>query len=162
MERLIVGLSYQGLIQKCLKKVKYKNAWEVLSHIYSLATISNFENCVVVPVPMWNRKERERGFNQAAMIAEMIWMNNCSNSKLIYALERVRNTKPMFGLNRKARIENIKDAFGINHKYLKSEDLKNSIILVDDVWTTGSTMRECANVLKENGAKSVWGITLAR
>ena len=111
---------------------------------------------------MWGQKERERGFNQAEMIGKLVareW-----GLKYIPMLSRVRATPPMYGLNRRQRKENVEGAFKINSPITNSQMCTNwgTVILVDDVWTTGATMRECARVLKRVGVKEVWGLTLAR
>lgn len=162
MDRLIVGLRYKGLIQKCLKKIKYKNAWEMLANIFDLVLLPNFHNCLIVPVPMWGPKELERGFNQATIIAELLNSRKCNNSELAGVLERNRNTKPMYGLKKTERQQNIKLAFEIGKGVPLNILTDRKVLLVDDVWTTGATMGECAKILKRNGAKSVWGLVLAR
>lgn len=155
MERLLVGLPYRGMVQNCLKKVKYKSAWDVIEFLFRLQTIDlGFQDFVITSVPMWREKEQNRGFNQAKMLAQLIGNN-------VELLERTRGTKPMFGLTKIQRKENINGAFKINTKIIK-EPKNQKIILVDDVWTTGATMRECAKVLKLNGVEEVWGIALAR
>jgi len=160
MERLIVGLPYRGMVQQCLKQVKYKSAWEILDFLFRLQTIdARLQNFVITSVPMFAQKARERGFDQAEIIAKLLAKDLQGDS--LKVLERTRETKPMFGLTRKARAENIKDAFRVLHHYTITP-LPKKIILVDDVWTTGSTMRECARVLKRAGAKEVWGVALAR
>lgn len=135
MERLLVGLPYRGLVQQCLKKVKYKSSWEVVDFLFGLG---NFEKCegIVVPVPMYAKKERERGFNQAERIARSL-------DSPVQLLARVRATKPMFGLDRKKRQENIRGAFAISKQLAANGLRQKRVILVDDVWTTGATMREC-------------------
>ena len=165
MERLLVGLPYRGLVQDCLKKVKYKSAWEMVGFLYGLsARISSdlrslHPGFVITSVPMWRQKERERGFNQAEIIAQLLAKDLQGES--LKVLERTRETKPMFGLPRKARQKNIEGAFRVLHHYTITP-LPKKIILVDDVWTTGSTMRESARVLKRGGVREVWGVTLAR
>ena len=156
MERLLVGLPYKGVVQECLKKVKYKSAYDIIQFLYKLCDFGQFDNSVITSVPMWNQKERERGFNQAKILSELM-------GDQVDLLERIRETKPMFGLNKEQRISNIEGAFKINSKSQmgKFSNLER-VILVDDVWTTGATMRECARILKIHGAKEVWGVTLAR
>lgn len=149
MERLIVGLPYKGVVQQCLKKVKYKSAWEIIGFLYNLGKYSEYEG-IVTSVPMWKGKEQIRGFNQAKILAELVGQN-------IDLIERTRETKPMFGLSRKVRGQNILNAFRIINNQIPKK-----VILVDDVWTTGATMRECSKILKLAGAKEVWGLALAR
>jgi len=163
IDRLVVGLPYKGTVQQCLKKVKYKSSWDIIKFLYKLCEFPKIDNVTVAAVPMWKQKERERGYNQAEMIAEMYARGLSGVARKVEMLERVRETRPMFGLKKNDRKENVEGAFRINHK---SQILKFSngerVILVDDVWTTGATMRECTKVLKKAGVKEVWGLTLAR
>ena len=101
---------------------------------------------------------KHRGFNQSEDLA-----NNLSASFKIpvlrNALIKVKNTAPQAELDKEERGKNIINAFACDN----SEVVKGKkILLVDDVYTTGSTMEECSRVLKENGAKSIWGIVVAR
>lgn len=109
----------------------------------------------VTAVPMWKNKIRERGFNQAEMIGKLIATHYKVPSFVM--IERIKNTKPMYGLCKDERYKNIKNAF----KYV-GKQIPDKIILVDDVWTTGATMRECTLALKQAGVREVWGVALAR
>jgi len=115
----------------------------------------NMPEMIVSAVPMWSRKLSERGFNQAEIISDKV----AKQSKLTHLvlLDRVRETRPMFGLSKIERKTNISNAF----RYIENNSI-HKVLLVDDVWTTGSTMRECAKTLKLNGVTEVWGLTLAR
>jgi ComF family protein len=137
-----------------LKKVKYKSSWEILKFLYDLGEYPQIQG-VVTNIPMWRQKEQRRGFNQAKILANLIGTD-------VDLLERVRETKPQFGLNKEQRKSNIEGAFRIIHKHSNAQMHKSLVILVDDVWTTGATMRECAMVLKQSGVKEIWGIALAR
>ncbi|MBP9670602.1 ComF family protein [Candidatus Woesebacteria bacterium] len=148
------------MVQQCLKKVKYKSAWEIISFLYDLSNFGELKEFVVTSVPMWEQKERSRGFNQAEIVAELVAKNYKVRNLVI--LERIKETKPMFGLKKKDRRENIERAFEINPKSQILQFSNQGVILVDDVWTTGATMRECARVLKEAGIREVWGVALAR
>ncbi len=113
---------------------------------------------LIAPVPLHPRRFAERGFNQAELIAQDVGKSSGIpvSSDL---LKRVRYTRIQARLNKDERIKNIKDAFKIN----KDIDIKNkNILLVDDVFTTGSTLQECAKVLKQAGASSVRGFSVAR
>ncbi|MFH2085921.1 MAG: hypothetical protein ABII21_04015 [bacterium] len=166
MERLLVGLPYRGVVQQCLKKVKYQSQWDRINFLFKLWEKKikdqmlgvRFQGDVVTSVPMWREKEGERGFNQAKIIGELLaeeygW-------DYIDILERVRETMPMYGLKKTQRRENVGGAFRVQNQCDNS--IVSRIILVDDVWTTGSTMQECTRVLKESGAMEVWGAILAR
>jgi len=165
MERLIVGLPYKGVVQQCLKKVKYKSAWEIISFLFEIWR----ENCgdtvtsdtLIMCVPMWREKERLRGFNQADLVADCLVASLSGVSRKVDLLERVRETRPMFGLKKKERQENIQNAFRLVAQYKTIITLKR-VVLIDDVWTTGATMRECTKILKQTGVSEVWGVALAR
>ena len=162
MERLIVGLPYRGLVQDCLKKVKYKSSWEIIDFLFKLCNF-DLNSGIVTHVPMFTKKARERGFDQAEMIAMLLAKDLRGSSSQVSSqvLERMRETRPMFGLKKDERKKNVEGAFKLlNHYTIKT--LNQRMILVDDVWTTGSTMRECARVLKRAGVKEAWGVALAR
>jgi len=112
---------------------------------------------VVIPVPLHSKRQKWRGFNQSALLGQIL----SKNLGLGYqeALKRIKYTKPQVGLKGWDRKVNIKNAFVLNSTFLNH---KSSILLIDDVWTTGSTLKECCYVLKKGGAKKVWAITLAR
>ncbi len=112
----------------------------------------------VVPVPLHPRKARERGFDQSALLAA--GLSRAAGIPLNRkSLARVRYTSTQTRLSRKARRENIRGAFLVT-----GEDRVRgaSILLVDDVYTTGATVNECAGVLREAGARRVDVLTLAR
>ena len=111
----------------------------------------------IVPVPLHPARERERGFNQAALLAELL--SKRTGVPLQNALLRVRYTTTQTAYDRQERMENLKDAFCLR----KNADVRDSrMLLVDDVLTTGSTLSECARVLKDGGALSIHAATVAR
>lgn len=117
--------------------------------------------CLVVPVPLYSGKRRERGFNQAEMIASRAIKEFLhKNLELVTdVLERTRPTASQIGLTRRQRVENLRGAFRVKHlSRVKDRD----VLLVDDVMTTGTTASECARVLRKAGAKSVLVATAAR
>jgi competence protein ComFC len=148
------------MVQSCLKKVKYKNAWEVMGFLYSLSSFGEVGECVLTSVPMWRQKERLRGFNQAEIFTQLIAKDYKVRNLVL--LQRIRETKPMFGLKKDDRLANISGAFETNPQSHILQFSNQRVILVDDVWTTGATMRECARVLKRAGVGEVWGLTLAK
>lgn len=114
---------------------------------------------VLVPVPLHPRRLLERGFNQSEIICNVIssFNNSKINSKLI---KKIKYNHHQVGLDASTRHLNIVDSFKLDHNFL--EDYNKQIIIVDDVYTTGSTLEECARILKENGYKNVWGLVLIR
>jgi ComF family protein len=112
---------------------------------------------VIVPVPLHPTRQRERGFNQASLLAELLSAEISVPSKLL--LERTRYTTTQTALDRAERMENLHNAFRLR-KTANVRDLH--VLLIDDVLTTGSTLSECARVLKRAGAISVHAATAAR
>jgi len=122
----------------------------------SLTTTAPLEGTYLVPLPMHPKKQRERGFNQAEVLAKAV--GERLGIPVVNALERVLDTPPQSGLHLRQRVENIQGAFGV----AKSENPQDKhYIVVDDIYTTGASLNECARVLKEAGASSVCGLTLS-
>ncbi len=124
------------------------------------------KNFVVVPIPLHHRKEKERGFNQSKLLAEHIARH--FNLKLLDILKRTKNTKPQAQCkNSEERLENIKDCFVIAEsltldKRVRDEIKVKNILLVDDVFTSGATMNEAVKILKQNGARRIIVLVLAK
>lgn len=115
---------------------------------------------VIVPVPLHRWRLLRRRYNQAALIGRVIAKDR-GMSFLPDALKRTRATPSQGHLNAKERHSNVKRAFGIHPA--RAAALKDKrVILIDDVYTTGSTVRECAKTLLAGGAKDVMVLTLAR
>jgi ComF family protein len=157
----------ESLIGQLLRQFKYYYAedideiWKkVLYHgmgdFFALTEMFDLFEYTVVPVPLHRRRFCERGFNQAEIIAN-IFSTTAGGLSVSKNLKRIKNTEQQAKLNWLARKENMHEAFvwtgEMNYK---------KIFLVDDVFTTGATMQECAQVLKTAGAEKVTGITLAR
>lgn len=112
---------------------------------------------MVLPVPLYKKRLRERGFNQSALLGKYV-AKRLEVPLNLSSLVRNRDTRPQVGLSAKERKKNIKNAFEVNGK----EVIKGRrIILIDDVFTTGATARECSRVLKNAGAQEVFVITLS-
>ena len=122
-------------------------------------SVENLEFDLILPVPMNKTKKNKRGYNQAELLCKGI-SRICHIPYCKDVLIREKETEVMNKLGRNARRENMKDAFGIatgKSKVLTSK----KILLVDDIFTTGSTADECAKTLIENGAANVHVITFA-
>lgn len=115
-------------------------------------------NSVLIPVPLDIKKLKSRGYNQSEELAKEL-SKTLSVPVFTNVLIKTKNTKPQMELNKQQREENLNNVFKIKNA---PAVLKRKVFLIDDVYTTGSTMQECANVLRQNGAKEVWGITIAR
>lgn len=120
------------------------------------------EGVVVVPVPLHRTKLRQRGFNQAEMIARAAMKNIPARDRLHLfpgVLERTRETASQIGLTSHQRRENLRGAFRAAQRELVQG---REVLVVDDVFTTGATVSECARVLRRAGATKVWVATVAR
>ncbi len=112
----------------------------------------------VIPVPLHRRREKRRGFNQSAVLARRIAKLRNINF-LPGHLIKVRNAPAQTSLEKTDREENVRDAYRVR----RSARLSGiTVLLVDDVYTTGSTIRECSRVLVRAGVKEVRAVTVAR
>ncbi len=114
---------------------------------------------LIIPVPLHPERERERGFNQAAVLGRSL--SRLSNLPFDEhsVMRRVHTALHRAGMDARARRDSVADAFAIRHP---EEIVGQSILLVDDVFTTGATASACAAALKEAGASAVFVLTLAR
>jgi ComF family protein len=113
---------------------------------------------LIIPVPLHHSRLRERGFNQAILMGELLarrWRIPLHRA----TLRRVRATVPQVGLTSAQRRENIRGAFAVPSP---AEVTGRRVLLLDDVFTTGSTITECALVLRKAGAAAVYATTVAR
>jgi len=166
LDKILSAASFDNkILKEAIHKFKYGYIKDlsqplailILTHLQNIEIELN-KSFVIIPVPMTDKKKRRRGFNQSEEIAKII-SDSTGIPLFTDVLIKTRNTLPQMELKRKERIENIKNCFQIK----KEELIKNRIILlIDDVYTTGSTMEECAKTLKGFGAKEVWGLTAAR
>lgn len=120
--------------------------------------LSGHEFDGVVAVPLHPRRERKRGFNQSELLGRALARE--LEVPFLPLLRRIRATPPQVGLSAKERGQNVQGAFALSPR--ETEPVNQRILLVDDVYTTGSTLRECAAVLLRAGAPSVCALTLAR
>jgi len=118
----------------------------------------NASTAILVPVPLHRKRYLARGFNQSALLAEQI--SEYYKIPKLDLLERTINTKSQVDLKRGERQQNVKDAFIYSAK--NNLDKNKKIILIDDVVTTGSTLTECARVLKQEGFNEIYGLVLAQ
>lgn len=149
---------YEGVLKKAISLLKFygiKRLSKPLSDIILHIEIPRVD--AVIPVPLHEKRLRQREFNQSALLAKNI-AKNLGIEVLVNCLVKVRDTMPQVGLRSQDRRKNIKHAFDI-----KQEELVKgkNVILIDDVVTTGATVRECSRVLKKAGAENIYVITLA-
>jgi ComF family protein len=117
-----------------------------------------------IPVPLHWRRERERGFNQAADLARALIASGraiARSPRLLHALRRVRHTTVQAELPAARRHRNVRDAFELSGRFRDELD-GSCVLIVDDVSTTGATMEACARVLRKAGVREIRAITAAR
>ena len=164
-ERLLTKkLIYQFKYKPYLKDLAKTLASILVEHFIKTEKNTNeiWNNGVLIPVPIYKDKLKIRGYNQSEELAKEL-------SKVLQipvisdALVKIKHTESQMELNKEEREKNLLAAFTINKNRATSDVAQFSrIFLVDDVYTTGSTMAECAKTLKSAGAKTVWGICIAR
>lgn len=174
--QLIVCSRYDknGLLKKIIERFKYKFTEElsgVLSGMIVLQAEKLFKKndqdsakmaveTWIVPVPLHKKRRKERGYNQAELLS--LGLVDSFGWKIVRLLKRTFYTQPQAHLSRKERLKNLKDAFvlrkGVDGSFLAGK----RIVLTDDVCTTGSTLNECAKVLKKAGAEEIVALVLAR
>jgi ComF family protein len=168
--RAVAYGSYDGALRGLIHLLKYEQmqpAAALLGRMLAEA-MAGLESCwtqpevVVVPVPLHARKLRQRGFNQSELTARSALKRGTGSGRLVLSvgtLERRRETLSQTGLTRHQRRENIRGAFAV----ARPESIAGrEVVLVDDVFTTGTTASECARVLRREGASKVYVATVAR
>lgn len=156
---------YSGVLEEAIKQFKFHHrtalgrplAQLMLTHLPSSLDFSGYH--AIIPVPLHPTRQRERGYNQAAILAKEL-SQHLHVPLLRNHLRRVRLTEHQTAqTGRKARQANVKNAFQVRSpEALQDKDL----ILVDDIMTTGATANECAKTLKHAGARSVLVLALSR
>ncbi|MEB3281798.1 MAG: ComF family protein [Lyngbya sp.] len=151
---LYVWGQYKGTLKQAIVAMKYNNHPEIAEPLgYWLAegwlNSSNFNNKrpVVVPIPMFPEKQKKRGFNQAELLARSF----CRVTGLplkSQGLERIRDTQAQFSLSVQQRQENLKDAFRLGADLRQSK--VNSVLIVDDIYTTGATVKAAIATFKHH------------
>jgi ComF family protein len=153
--RTICPLTYDFPADRLVQLFKFKHqhaSGRVLSHLlgeYVGGKVFNYPDALI-PVPLHNLRMLKRGFNQAYEMGTYI-SKTLEIPLFASSLRRRRNTKAQSGLSRKQRRKNMRDAF----YWYRSGSAPGHVALIDDVMTTGSTVSECARVLKAAGARRV-------
>ena len=152
---------YNGVMKNLILSFKYKKKFfsgKILSDfLVELIDENNIEADGILFVPMSKKSLKKRGFNQCEILAKEV--SEVKGIPIYRSLVKVKETKEQKTLSKYDRYENIKNAFRI----LKEEDIKDKVlILIDDVITTGSTLKECEKILIDYGAKEIKVLTLSK
>lgn len=158
---------YENLIRSEILALKFQEKPYVYKTIaYFLKNMKkSFENLemydIMIVVPISRQRHKERGYNQSYLIAKEIAkiIKIPITCKVLY---KTKNTAPQSSLNKKQREENAKGAYNISHNIDKIKNKR--ILLLDDIYTTGNTVNECAKVLIKNGIKreNIGVLTIAK
>lgn len=154
----------EGPIKEAIHNFKYNHILELgnfLGEIMVKAVKENLDigkNLLITAVPLHPLRRAQRGYNQAEILAETV-ADRLGLSKNFQILKKIRWTKPQVKVSGKKRTKNLKNCYKIFNKNVVRG---KTIVLVDDVTTTGTTLNECAKVLRKAGAKRVWGLVIAR
>lgn len=152
---------YAGPVRRALHQIKFHGRFAVAQALAPLMAEGwsrfSLEADLVLPVPAAPARQRERGYNQAALLARAM-AAQLSLPLEETALRRIRGAPSQVGRSRTARRENVREAFQADPQRVDGR----RVVVVDDVCTTGATLEACAAALYRAGARSVWGFTLAR
>lgn len=159
-DRAFSAVEYRDIVKSALIKYKFFRQKKVFNSLAAIALSKALEIGkidLILPVPLHKDRMLQRGFNQSEEIARFI-AKKIGVELNTTSLIRVKNTKSQSTLSRHERLNNLKKAF---KSYPKNQIAGKTLLLVDDVYTTGSTVSECARVLKEAGAEKVYVLTVA-
>lgn len=161
---LICAFKYEGNIRKIILDYKFHEKPYLFSTFvnFLLKEKKIFENIKnydkIIPVPISKERQKERGYNQSLLIAKEIskqinleLLNNC--------LIKTKNIVEQSKLNKEQRERNIKDVYELKNKQLIKAE---RILLIDDIYTTGSTVNECSKILREGNPKKIGVLTIAK
>jgi Predicted amidophosphoribosyltransferases len=155
---------YEGALETIIHNFKYKQKFSMVNLFnFLLDNMQNHEITfasydLLIPVPLHRSRLRQRGFNQAVILGNIL-KKKYQMSLQPKVLQRIVYTRPQVTLPVKARKINMRNAF----KVKESQSVEGkTILLLDDVYTTGATMNECAGILKKSGASRVDGFVIAR
>jgi len=154
----------RGVLRDLVHRLKYSRATWLATPLADLMTegfadprFAGLTFDAFVPIPLHPRRQRERGHNQSALLARELGRKKGLPARNL--LKRTRYTVTQTHFDRQERMQNLRDAFSLRQNV---QVLGQNLLLVDDVFTTGSTLDECARVLTSAGAKTVCALTLAR
>lgn len=163
-DRAFYATAYDDVVKKCICLLKYGGKTQLadplgkLMRDFAVKNMAAEDIDIIVPVPLHPVKLRERQFNQSELLAAHLARK--MNKKVVRdRVRRIKYTAPQTELKKDERLRNVKGAFLVR----KGSDFnEKTVLLVDDVLTTGATMHECAKALKDAGAKKVVALALAR
>ena len=160
---------YEGIIEKAILKIKYDGYYDIINELVEKAfekiDLNLPEDTYITYVPMYKKREKERGFNQAELIAKKVGLLLLREKqrpiKVLSLLTKIKDNRSQVGLGPQERLENVRGVFELKPSEVESRPPK-AVLLIDDVYTTGATMNECTKVLRKARIRDIYGFTLAR
>ncbi len=173
-KKIMTVFSYEDrLVKKAIHSLKFRKNKrfakifaqilydEILENISELEMLSNFKKPILIPIPLSKQRMRERGFNQCGLVVKEMGRIDKNQSFTINtkSLIKTKDTPHQSrAKSKKERLENLKNCFGVK----QAEKIKGrNIILLDDVVTTGTTLKEARKTLRKHGAKKIICLTIA-
>jgi ComF family protein len=167
LDSLLSIWRYSGIVRKAILDLKFKFATDVIEELSDKLFLEIKKrkfvfpnNVVLVPIPLHKRRKNWRGFNQVEEVGKLL-AKKMDWKYTDNLLVRKYSKTPQSKLKRDERKANIQGVFSLNLK-IRIPTANYKILLFDDVFTTGSTIKEAAKVLKRGGFNQVWGLTIAR
>lgn len=153
-DKVIAALCYDGIVKDLIHRFKYGErpyiALYIAQRCADIIKEKAIKADILTFVPVHKKRKSARGFDQCHLTA--IYLSEMTGITLKPLLKRVKNTKAQFSLSPSKRAENMKDAF----EFFGDEDIKGKkILLFDDIYTTGATMKECCRTLEERGCNII-------
>lgn len=164
----VSAFAHRDAAQRILRRLKYGGGRRLAGPLAALALpalrrlLAVSGPAVLVPVPLHQARHRDRGYNQAQLLAAELGRQ--ARLPVWPALVRQRATERQHGLDRATRLRNLRDAMEIGPAPPPGgpKDRRGSVVVVDDILTTGATLEACAVVLRAAGVESVYGFAIAR
>lgn len=155
MQDLIHLLKYGYVEEICVILAEILGKYVNLKNIFTNFSLDK-SNAVFIPVPLHKKRLLGRGFNQSELVANQL--KELTGIEVNNIVTRIKNTQTQINLKRSERQKNVREAFCLKSNF----DNTKKAILIDDVITTGSTLKECAQVLKQAGFSEIYGLVVAQ
>ncbi len=166
IDGVFAAFYYKDGVDTAIHNMKFKNHPKLAQTMGSLVCeeLLNHEPLpdfdFIIPIPMHPKKKRQRGYNQAELVAKEVAQILGKEARTDILL-KTQNTKPQILLKREERLRNLERAFKVNVNNIMGKNHNKHILLVDDVLTTGTTINTCARILKDNGFSFVYALVIA-
>ena len=162
----VAAFAHRDEAQRILRRLKYGGGRRLAAPLARLAApalgalLTVCGPAVLVPVPLHEGRHRERGYNQAALLAEALGRE--TRVQVWPGLVRRRATERQHGLDRTTRLRNLRDAMAVGRAPPPGGGLPQTVVVIDDILTTGATFEACAVILRTAGVSAVYGFAIAR